>query len=273
MNRYYLLLFTFTLALFTACTKVEEFKFQVTIPPQNGVFAIPLSGRLDEVWDKPYHWKINWGDGTKQTVSNLDIDAPQNAMFSKGISKKYKHAGNYTITITPAGSTDAWLAAFGFCNSNTGANSWKNKEKFTKVISPLTPLMTRTQAQINSGEAPNSEWRDTFIGCGKLIMGEGFTFSGVWNKIETVGSNFARSMFYSCSRSAFTMNSIFNLPVGLTSVGDGFAFEMFANCSGASFNMNNLFNLPAGITNVGDGFAGKMFFNCPVRSSTGKCII
>ena len=263
MNRHKFILCAFLFALLTSCTPSEAFKFQVTILPQDrGLFFIPLSGQLDSVWNKPYHWKINWGDGTKQTVSNLDLDAPQNEAQSRGIFKKYKITGNFTITITPAGSTDAWLSAFGFYTNLDGANARKNKDKVTQIISPLTPLMTRTHAQIDANEAPDNEWRDAFNGCSRLTMDEGFSFSEDWNKITFAGHHFARGMFNGCGRTTFKMSEKFNLPEGLTQVGDGFARDMFANCSGDFFTMNDLFNLPAGIINAGDGFACKLFYNC-----------
>jgi hypothetical protein len=122
--------------------------------------------------------------------------------------------------------------------------------------------MTRTQAQINSGEAPNYEWMYTFRGCQNITMGEGFRFSDEWNNITTVGDYFAVSMFYNCYGAAFTMNSVFNLPQNITTVGDSFASGMFSACSGTSFNMNSVFNLPQGITSAGDHFAYAMFCGC-----------
>jgi hypothetical protein len=74
-------------------------------------------------------------------------------------------------------------------------------------------------------------------------------------------------MFYSCYGDAFTMNSIFQLPQGITSVGTQFCYRMFCGCSGSAFTMNSVFQLPQGITTVGIYFCYNMFYTC--RGLTG----
>ncbi len=247
--------------LFTALAfgQSEVFQFEVTVPEGQGAFRIPLNGRLNNNNTKTYDWNIDWGDGIIENKSGTQTFI--------GISHPYP-PGTYTITITPAGSTDAWLGAFGFYDSSTNSDSQTNRDMVTKVISPLTPLMTRTQTQIDNGTAPSYEWAYTFRGCTNLTMGDNFTFSGGWDTITTVGDYFANRMFYNCSGANFTMNEVFNLPQGITTVGNNFAFYMFSACSGANFTMNEVFNLPQGITIVSNNFAAYMFNVCSGTSFT-----
>jgi len=250
-------LFTFTVITLLSVASAaaqEEFKFEVTTTAANQSFAIPLSGGNG---GKTYYWNISWGDGNK----SLNVTGT-GSITSAGIAHTYTGAGTYQITITPAGSNDRWLAAFGFYNNSSGANVQTNKNLVTKVISPITPLMTRTQAEINAGTAPDDEWVATFCLCTNLSMGPAFAFSPAWNSITRVGNNFASYMFYYCSGAAFTMNTIFNLPQNITTVGDGFAYNMFSYCKGAAFTMNTIFNLPQNITTVGNYFAQNMFSDC-----------
>jgi hypothetical protein len=233
----------------------EQFQFEVTTTAAGQSFSLPTSGGIS---GKNYNWNINWGDGETETKSG------SSNYSSAGIAHSYAAAGTHTIIITPAGSTNAWFAAFGFYNNTDGANAQANKDMLTKVISSLTPLMTRTQAQIDNptDAQPNYEWAYTFYGCGNLSMGDDFTFAPAWNNISEVGDSFADHMFYNCSGSAFNMNAGFNLPTGITTVGDYFAQAMFSRCSGSAFTMNAGFNLPTGITSVGKYFAYGMFSGC-----------
>ncbi|MCL2150130.1 MAG: leucine-rich repeat domain-containing protein, partial [Dehalococcoidia bacterium] len=237
-----------------AAADVEEFVFEVTVPA-GGTFRIPVSGRLNNI-NNSYNWNIDWGDGNTQTASGTG------STTSAGIPHTYTTAGIYIITITPNASTDAWLKAFGFYDGTSGANVQTNKEMVTKIVSPLTPLMTRTQTQLNAGTAPTNEWYYAFYQCINLTMGPDFTFSASWNDITRVGDSFVRNLFSGCSGDAFTMNSVFNFPQGITTVGDNFAQLMFSSCRGASFTMNSVFNLPQDIATVGNRFASQMFQEC-----------
>ena len=97
----------------------EQFKFQITTTAANETFNIPVSGSDGS---KAYNWKIVWGDGSAtQTASGTGSST------HAGIPHKYAKAGTYEITITPAGSNDAWFAAFGFYGSATGANAQANR--------------------------------------------------------------------------------------------------------------------------------------------------
>jgi len=237
MRRSFLLM-SITLLSVASAMAQEEFKFEVTTTAANQVFAIPVSGGNG---GKTYNWNINWGDGNTSTGVN-----GTGSTTSAGITHTYATAGTYQITLTPAGGNDRWLAAFGFYGYTNGANVQTNKNLVTKVISPITPLMTRTQAEItaNTTSPPNYEWYCTFYGCTNLTMGPAFTFSTAWNSITTVGGSFASYMFSNCSGAAFTMNTVFNLPQNLTTIGSYFATNMFVNCSGAAFQVNNVFTFP-----------------------------
>ena len=238
----------------------EFFQFEVTVTDGGRTFAIPLSGRLGgNSNNKTYNWDIDWGDGS--IIQNVTQAGVVTGDDSNGIPHFYTSAGTYTITIIPAGSKDSWLSAFGFYINTSGANANENKNMVTKIISPLTPLMTRTQTQLNSGTAPNYEWSFTFSQCTNLTMGEHFNFSEGWNNITTVGNYFTYYMFYYCSGSAFNMNDLFNLPKNIITVGDYFVSNMFSG-SGSTFTMNKVFNLPQEITNAGTYFAGFMFSSC-----------
>ncbi|MCL2111970.1 MAG: hypothetical protein FWH32_06980 [Clostridiales bacterium] len=255
------------------------FQFEVTVTGTSTAartFRIPLSGQLNPdggtaaVYSKPYDWNIDWGDGSPNervywySSSNRSPGAAANASSNTGIPRTYAAAGTYTITITPAGSDQAWLAAFGFTNSTMGsANATNNKNMVTRVISPITPLMTRTQAQIDGiAPPPSFEWTRTFYRCRNLVMGEGFNFSDEWDAITRVGDGFASSMFYDCNGAAFTMNDVFTLPQNVTTVGNDFARFMFWGCNGAAFTMNGVFNLPQNINVAGNYFASAMFLGC-----------
>jgi uncharacterized repeat protein (TIGR02543 family) len=235
----------------------EVFQLEVTVAAGSLDFCIPVSSFLNADNNIVYNWDIDWGDG----VASLDVTGT-GSQNSAGISHTYAAADTYTITITPAGSEEAWFAAFGFNAGTAGANAQANKDKVTKILSPLTPLMTRTTAQLASGTAPDYEWFRTFYSCTNLAMGSAFTFSPQWATITTVGDYFAYSMFESCSSSLFTMNSVFNLPLGITTVGTSFASSMFYHCGGDAFTMGDVFNLPPGIETVGDFFAYNMFEGC-----------
>ncbi|MDR3053250.1 MAG: hypothetical protein LBU48_05270, partial [Coriobacteriales bacterium] len=232
----------------------EQFQFEVTVASGDS-FTVPAYG-----FGHDYDWHIEWGDG-----STSDAQSSYGGGSSSSLQHTYSAANTYTITLRPNGSEYAWLAAFGFGEgwSSTSAPV-ADRDKITRLISPIKPSMTRTQEQLNDGTAPNGEWSATFFGCKNLIMGPAFTFDqAAWAGITTVGDNFASSMFSGCDGDAFTMNSIFNLPQAITTVGEGFVDSMFRECSGAAFNMNSVFNLPAGIVDsVGNNFASELFWGC-----------
>jgi hypothetical protein len=241
----------------------EFFTFTVETTTANEPFFIPVSGYLNGPYGgKTYNWSIDWGDGSVIQTAN-----GTSATLATGISHSYAAAGKWSITIRPNGSRDAWLGAFGFRDNTTGANKQDNKNKLVSVDSPLQPLMTRTQAQLDGGTAPDYEWAYTFYGCRNpaFTMGAGFGFSSAWDGVTIVGNYFAVFMFSGCSGAAFTMGGGFNLPQGITTAGNlYFASSMFEACSGAAFMMNDVFNLPPNITitTASDSFAKFMFKAC-----------
>ncbi len=284
-------------------TGTESFRFTIETTAVNETFYIPLSSALGpelnfrDNYGKAYNWNIDWdSDGTiDETISTATTGAPQNAAESDGIPHTYAAAGTYEITITPAGTTDAWLAAFGFSVSATGAaNQATNRAKITSINSALTPLMTRTQAQIEAGTFSHYEWANSFYGCtGLKSLGNTFTLP---QSLTVVGFAFAREMFGGCtglthlgsfnlpqnltSVDASFANSMFsfctnlrdlgslNLPQNLTAVEDGFAYYMFSNCTSLT-GLGNL-NLPQNLTAVGDDFASAMFSGCTGLSNLGN---
>jgi len=264
-----------------ATAESGKFKFQVTVPSDSLDFYIPISGSgasagggtmdVNAPATNPYDWNIDWGDGNAQVSSGVSNHT------SAGIGHTYSSAGTYLITITPNGTADAWLAAFGFSSSTNaqlnggGANIQTNRDKIVRVYGPLEPLMTRSAAQIADGTVPQFEWRYTFNYCNNLVMSDDFNFIG-WDNITTVGDSFAAFMFYGIKGDNFTMNSVFNLPTDITTVGEGFAYSMFGHCSGARFNMNSVFNLPQGITMCGTQFAASMFEACSGNAFTMNAI-
>ena len=227
------------------------FKMAITTPAAGTTFMIPVASMLDfGVESKTYNWNINWGDGTTQTASGTSSE-------SGGIPHVYTAAGNYVISITPNGSTEAWLAAFGFCGSGD-PNRSANKSLVTGIPSPLRPEMTRTHAQISATTGlPSFEWADTFHGLSNLTQAP--TFEG-WENVSAVGDSFANLMFYWCE-SLTTLPAGFTLPQGITKVGNNFACGMFAVCERLT-TLPAGFNLPRGITSAGNCFADSMFLFC-----------
>jgi hypothetical protein len=251
-----------------------EFKIKVTISGNSDAartFYLPTSGGLNPsgessaAYNKNYSWDVDWGDNANPTFITYNQSDSANTTESDGIKHTYNATGTYTITITPTDlSEEAWLGSFGFSGTNMGASATANCNKVTAVLSPITPSMTRTAAQIEgTALAPGHEWANTFRGCQNITMGQDFTFDAdAWNSVTSVGNNFAGSMFFNCTGDNFTMNSVFNLPQNITEAGDSFASGMFDRCRGNSLDMNSVFNLPQGITEVGNGFAISMFSSC-----------
>ena len=259
------------------------FQMLIETPADAISFKLPTNSYLNDSYDgKPYSWQIDWGDEVIQVSTGFSSE-------NGGITHLYHHAGSYVITITPSGSTEAWLAAFGFGVSWFNDDIHFNHSMVKAILSPIRPEMTRSQAQIDGrSPAPSYEWANGFTYCSGLIQAPVFTgwggvksvgdyfayrmfnFCGSLKSLPDgftlppdllyVGSNFADSMFNYCW-SLESLPTGFNLPQGLSWVGNGFAQWMFYNCN----KLNNLpdgFNLPPGITEVGDYFAHQMFDDC-----------
>jgi len=233
----------------------QAFYLTIRTTENNTTFQIPTSRSLNSTDDaKPYNWAIDWGDGATETRSGT-------SSLGGGIPHTYALAGVYTIAITPNGSLEAWLGAFGFgsiYDISADSNSQSNKNLLIGAPSQITPQMTRTNAQIEGSEpAPNNEWEYTFSNCSNLVAAP--VFAG-WESISTVGDSFAKGLLFGCQNLAYLPND-FNLPQGLIEVGDSFASGMFHWCLSLT-NLPAGFNLPQGLTEVGDYFASGMLYNC-----------
>jgi len=238
----------------------QAFYLTVRTTDNNTTFLVPTSSALNSIDDaKPYNWVIDWGDGATETRSGT-------SSLGGGISHTYAASGDYTITITPNGSIEAWLAAFGFYvvyDVSDDSNDQSNKNLLIGAPSQITPQMTKTNTQIEGREpVPNNEWEYTFSYCSNLVVAP--VFAG-WENISSVGDNFARQMFFNCT-SLTNLPADFNLPQGLTEVGDSFAYLMFYYCQSLT-NLPAGFNLPQGLTEVGDNFACALFGYCTSLSN------
>jgi len=230
----------------------QAFQLIIRTTDYNTTFQLPTSSRLNGINSvKPYNWLIDWGDGVIENRSGTS--SPYG-----GIPHVYALPGDYSITIKPYGSTEAWMAAFGFYGTGQGSSSTSNKNLLIGAPSFITPQMTRTTAQIEGSEpAPEYEWGYTFYECTNLI--EGPAFAG-WEEVTTAGFYFASLMYTNCYRLT-TLHTGFGFPQNLTTVGDGFACLMFANCISLT-ELPAGFNFPQNLTKAGYGFAIEMFIHC-----------
>ncbi|MCL2136741.1 MAG: hypothetical protein FWH40_04365 [Coriobacteriia bacterium] len=224
----------------------QMFSFIVRVTSAPGVFVLPTSGYQNGTYDgKPYDWLIDWGDGSSGVYAGTSA-------YMSGITHVYSVTSNYGITISSNGSTEAWLAAFGFY----GADDQQSSNMIVTASGPIKPEMTRTTGQIDGSlAAPDYEWGMTFYNC--LNLRSIPAFIG-WEGIDTVGDYFATGMYYNCT-SLSMVNTGVTLPQGITKAGDAFAYEMFSNCTRLT-TLPSGFNLPQRITEVGDSFAARMFF-------------
>ena len=234
----------------------EFFKFTIDTRQTNTgldgtdkTFSIPVSNNAFD-----YNWHIDWGDGSTQTVSGTG------AYDNAGITKTYATAGQYQITIRPAGSLDSWFKAFGFSQYITGANQYTNKNK---VVSPDSPITIAMYAAPNSTTVGNSVCAYMFTGCNgvNFTLGDGFGFAPEWNNVTTVGSAFCAGMFKECLTLTLLPPN-FNLPQSITSVSTSFCNGMFSNCR-SLMALPVSFNIPQSIAGkVGGYFCGGMFNDC-----------
>ena len=239
---------------FAAPDDEQVFQLDIKIPDDSTNFYLPVNRQLSTP-SYPYDWAIDWGDGFKQIAVGI-------SSVSGGIPHTYSLAGDYSITIKPNGSNEAWLAAFGFGRLDiimyeeaSADDIYSSAALVTGAPSIINPLMTRTQAQVDCIDpSPNYEWALTFNGCVNLKVAP--SFEG-WEGIKWVGSNFASGMFTGCS-SLTTLPEGFNLPQDLTFAGSNFASSMFSGCSSLEA-LPAGFNLPQSIEVSVDRFANGMF--------------
>ena len=288
---------TSNLILYAVWERAEYFSFEVTTTAPDQTFRIPLAGfsgtpeaviansitivkdLIDGNYAHSYDWHITWTDGAvthsgdfwynlSNHSGNLPLRRP--GTHREGIALTFSNPGTHTVTITPNGSKDRWLAAFGFgyhsfpgtlnvpFQRNEATFGDANRQMFTKILSPITPLMTRAVSDLN--EAVNFEWARAFSSLDNLTMGDEFTFCPyAWGGVTKAGAGFAQGMFVETAGHYFKMNDIFNLPTDFVSVGSNFARQMFASNRGDAFNMNDVFTMPQELTTVGDSFAHNLF--------------
>ena len=256
--------------LSTVLDDEQVFQLFIFVPTNGAEFTLPINSRQEP---RPmFNWSIDWGDGIQHFA------AGSTSMFN-GIPHVYSSMGAYTITIRPNGSTEAWLAAFGFGPPNVimlEAGSTENSQSASMVYevrTPIRPEMTRTQAQIYGNAAPpDNEWAYAFINCMTMTLAP--SFEG-WEGVKTVGNNFARSMFENCA-SLGALPSGFNLPQFIEVSGGGFASYMFYNAGGPSFQINYEFHFPKGVHSQGnDSFyqTFRLSANAPTQNRSALSII
>ncbi|MCL2135921.1 MAG: hypothetical protein FWH40_00105 [Coriobacteriia bacterium] len=239
----------------------DTFCLVVKTPQANAPFIVPTCSGLDGLdVEKPYDWSIDWGDGSDENVSGTSSS-------NSGIRHTYLVPGTYNITISAHGPTEAWLAAFGFGFSSSGANNLDNKAMVISAPSTIRPEMTRTADQVD-GEAPppSYEWSNTFNSCVNLSVAP--TFAG-WEAVWQVEDGFMESMFYSCT-SLETIREGLNFPQNIRTAGKDFAASLFFGCTSLT-DLPDGFDLPQSLTSVGDDFGQSMFFGCPNLKGLPAC--
>jgi hypothetical protein len=127
-----------------------------------------------------YDWNINWGDGTA-----AERKTGTGASTSARIAHTYSAAGQYQITITPAGSTTGWFKAFGFSDNTSGANVQTNKNKVVSPDTSITVGMFAVPGATNVGNDVCQSWFDSCKGKNLRLRAD-FRFAADWNILETV---------------------------------------------------------------------------------------
>jgi hypothetical protein len=196
-----------------------------------------------------YDWLIDWGDGTTQRATGTGASG-------RVINHTYSARDTYTITITPAGSKDAWLKAFGSGSYTAIANALK----ITSCTAVLTPLMVASAAEIAAGTVGAYSFNGWFRDCAYLTS-LSCSFSKEWEQITTVGAYFCMNLCYGCTRLT-ELSTGFTMPQKITVAGDRFLSSAFHGCTLLS-SMSDGFNLPQGITSAGEYFCANLFYLCP----------
>ena len=249
----------------TATPSIDDeqvFKLTIKISYDMVWFYLPVNSYPRYTQVLPFDWVVDWGDGV---VESQDGYAHGNG----GIPHLYTQAGDYTITIRPNGSTEAWLDAFGFgmplyigyssIDTMSGVEELLySAQCVTGAPCSITPQMILTDEEIQgTAVLSNYDLHYTFARCTNMKVAP--SLEG-WEGIEFIGKGFATGMFYQCY-SLTTLPESFNLPSGLVSAGDYFASAMFLGCRSLT-SLPAGFNLPPDLTIVGDDFAASMFSGC-----------
>jgi len=250
----------------------QVFQLDILVPYYGCDFFLPVNSQQEPRWSL-YNWSIDWGDGNEQL--EVGINSPNGY-----IPHNYSTPGAYSIIIRPNGSTEAWLAAFGFgrpyvimLGIGSTDNIFTSALMVTGVPTPLRPQMTRTQAQIDgTATPPNNEWAYTFMSCANMTLAPSFVG---WEGIKVVGNSFARSMYTDCTSLA-ALPAGFNLPQDFEVSGGNFADYMFSGAGSLSFQINDEFCFPQRLTSQNYGNFNKTFDlsdNAPVQNRTAASII
>jgi hypothetical protein len=198
-----------------------------------GSFNIPVSGVNGGVSAyQTYSWKVDWGDGQKQSVSGTGSStATIEHTYTDGV-------GTHTIKIGPQEENEqGWFNAFG----SSGSQNASNLEKIKSIQSPtITPSM-RTMGSY-------SHYR-MFYNCNGLTA----IPSGLL-PATTLASYCYGYMFYNCT-------GLTAIPPGLlpaTSLASYCYGYMFYGCTGLTDLPSDL--LPA--TSLASYCYYCMFYNC-----------
>jgi len=250
----------------------QIFQLEIKVFDDGSAFMLPINSQQGPTHPL-YDWAIDWGDGSRQIASGT-------GGTNVGIFHVYSLAGEYTVSIRPHGSTEAWLAAFGFgpriiimYASDSLEAAASPQSMVLGVPTPITPEMTRTQAQIDGSVAPPYyEWAYAFMDCYNLTLVPSFVG---WEGITAVGNGFARSMYTDCSSLA-ALPAGFNLPQSIEVSGGNFADYMFYGAGSPSFQINDDFCLPRGVysqtySNFNQTF--RLSNNAPLQNRTAASII
>jgi hypothetical protein len=212
---------------------------RLTINAHDGTFEIPT--------DSPVLWLVDWGDG------NINSEVIHN----------YASPGVYTVKIYPMSPSQYnWLAPFGFRSTvSATAGLQTNRDKIIGVGGQITPSMVATEANIALGKVGNGVCFQWFDLCkGLTTMDADFGFSKEWDSITSVGNDFLRSKFASCTAAGFAMNDIYNLPQAIQTCGSSFCRNQFGYISSAVFKPNDIYNLPQGLLTCGTYFCYGLFY-------------
>jgi hypothetical protein len=239
----------------------QEIRIKVAVADGDLSYLIPVSGNGQTGFTNS--WWVDWGDG----ALTQEIVTPSVAADAVAPSHTYAAAGEYWITIRPAGSLDAWARCFGY-NTNTAAlhNAQANKNKLVEIDYAITPEITRTAAQIIQSTSTGLPWElfHTFNNCRMLRSMGNTRFSRRWDDIIAVASYFMQETFLNCYHDDFDMSPYFTWPKNIITMGGYYCgLNTWANCRGRKFSMNDIYNLPQNTTgNPNGGFIQGHFEGC-----------
>jgi hypothetical protein len=185
----------------------------------------------------PYHWNIDWGDGTSLEEvsgegddSGFDFDAgtltPRTAA-----SHEYDEPGRYTITITPVDSQQSgWFRAFGVGISAFGEFPWTVADgDRRKIVSPLSPLTLAMFGNPDGTELSDAIGMGMFDGCdGKNFhLGDNFGLAPEWHTSVPLTFGFFFGAFQGSSLKTLPANFTFE---HITNMGESGLMWTFKNC-------------------------------------------